>query len=125
MNYWSDTETTNPLRETIRWAHEYQKMAERTWTYREVGGQIMSALERVVASGGSEYEVRDTRNHLAYCLKLIKAVSQRDESLENVTNSVKHLIRCIDAMDDLTASSVQDAVETVALDVQFCISHHE
>jgi len=69
--------------------------------------------------------VRDAQNHLAYCLKLTKAVSQRDESLEAVTNSVEHLIRCINAMNDLTSSNVQDAVETVALDVQFCISQHE
>ena len=125
MNSSPITEKANPLHETLRWAHEYLRNAERTWTYREVGAQIMSALERVTTSKGSEYEERDAQTHLAYCLRLTKAVRQRDKSLEAVADSLEHLMRCIDGANDLTFSSVQDAVETVLLDVQFCISQHE
>jgi hypothetical protein len=119
------TAVTNPLSETIRWASDYQRNAETTWTYREVSIHVLSALDRTVGSGRSEFERRDAQNHLAYCLRLTRAVCQRDESLAIVASSVEHLMRCIDRANDLTTISVREAVEAVLLDVQFCSSQHE
>jgi hypothetical protein len=119
-----NTETGSPLRDTLRWVRAHEKNAERTWTYREVGVEAMVVLEQIVMSGDLRQDMRDVQTRLEYCLQMARSVRERDDTLDGVVNSLAQLMRCINREDDLATGAVQEAVETVLLDVQFCISHH-
>ncbi len=114
----------NSLDQIIKQIRDSEKEAECTWTYRDACAQLLQILKEIEKSSSSPQDAGAARIRLAYCLRLARAVQERDMSLSGVVDGIQYLITCVDTSEDLASDSVQDAVEAVVLDVEFCISQH-
>lgn len=113
------------MEDLIEQARAYERRAEQTWTYREVLLQLLPHLENVAKAGDSKREAGAIRSALEACFPLTRACSKRDPSMEGVATGVERLIRAINKTDNLRTEPVEEALETLILEINLCISREQ
>lgn len=110
------------LEEAVEYLRADQKRAEETWTYREVLSALLSHLQDLITAGDSRQEATTISRGLENCLHITRLCSERDSSLVGVANSLEQLIFRITAARTIRTETVEEALETLALEIDLCMS---
>jgi hypothetical protein len=115
----------NSIDAAIQFLKAEHKHAKETWTYEELLAFLLPRLQTIIDAGGSRREAEAVIPKLQYCLEIARPCSERDHSLVGVADNLQRLLSRVIVTKNLKSESVAEALEALAMEIEFCLSRDQ